>query len=233
MEGVKRVADIVQNLKSFAREDSLERRPHDINEGIEAMIKMVWNELKYRCTVERNLGQVPVVQCHAGQVNQVIMNVLVNASHAMPEGEAPSPSARRWSAGSWRFPSPTTARASRRRTCPASSTPSSRPRTWARARASVFRSATGSSRITAAGSRSTARSGSAPPAGSPTRPWPEKGTRSSSGSPPSFRPSSSAPRAAPLPPLAQDARSAIKGICHPSPLAGAGFHVSPTEGQPT
>ena len=86
MEGVKRVADIVQNLKSFAREDSLERRPHDINEGIEAMIKMVWNELKYRCTVERNLGQVPVVQCHAGQVNQVIMNVLVNASHAMPEG---------------------------------------------------------------------------------------------------------------------------------------------------
>ena len=85
MEGVKRVAEIVQNLKSFAREDSPERRPHDINEGIEAMIRMVWNQLKYTCTVERDYGQVPVVQCHPGQINQVVMNMLVNASQAMPE----------------------------------------------------------------------------------------------------------------------------------------------------
>ncbi len=87
MEGVKRVAEIVQNLKSFARQDSLERKPHDINEGIEAMIKMVWNELKYTCEVEREYGDVPVIRCHPGQINQVIMNMLVNASHAMaPDG---------------------------------------------------------------------------------------------------------------------------------------------------
>ncbi len=85
MEGVHRVAEIVQNLKSFAREDSDARGPHDINEGIDAMIKMVWNELKYRCELVRDFGQVPVVQCHKGQINQVIMNMLVNASHAMPE----------------------------------------------------------------------------------------------------------------------------------------------------
>ncbi len=87
MEGVKRVAEIVQNLKSFARQDSQERKPHDINEGIEAMIKMVWNELKYTCEVKREYGEVPVIQCHPGQINQVIMNMLVNASHAMaPDG---------------------------------------------------------------------------------------------------------------------------------------------------
>jgi len=85
MEGVKRVTEIVQNLKSFAREDSGEKRPYDVNDGVEAMIKMVWNELKYLCQIERDLGEVPVLHCQAGQVNQVIMNMLVNASHAMPE----------------------------------------------------------------------------------------------------------------------------------------------------
>ncbi len=83
MDGVKRVTEIVQNLKSFARQDSQERRPLDINEGIESMIKMVWNELKYTCEVERDFGEVPLVQCHPGQINQVVMNMLVNASHAM------------------------------------------------------------------------------------------------------------------------------------------------------
>lgn len=85
MEGAHRVGEIVQNLKSFAREDGDARVPQNINEGIESMIKMVWNELKYKCTVERNFTEVPVVQCHKGQVNQVIMNILVNASHAMPD----------------------------------------------------------------------------------------------------------------------------------------------------
>ncbi len=86
MEGVHRVAEIVQNLKSFAREDSDARGPHNINDGIDTMIKMVWNELKYSCEIVKEYDQIPVVQCHKGQVNQVIMNMLVNASHAMPEG---------------------------------------------------------------------------------------------------------------------------------------------------
>jgi len=85
MEGVVRVAEIVQNLKSFAREDSSEKCFHDVNEGVEAMIKVVWNELKYCCNVEKNLGDIPPVEGHGGQINQVIMNMLVNAAHAMPE----------------------------------------------------------------------------------------------------------------------------------------------------
>jgi len=87
VEGTARVAAIVQNLKSFARDDSQHKLPHDLNEGVESMIRMVWNELKYSCTVEKNLGQLPPVHCHAGQINQVIMNILVNASHAIgPSG---------------------------------------------------------------------------------------------------------------------------------------------------
>ena len=87
VEGTTRVADIVQNLKSFARDDSLKKIPHDLNEGVEAMIRMVWNELKYSCKVEKDLADLPPVLCHAGQVNQVIMNILVNAAHAMgPSG---------------------------------------------------------------------------------------------------------------------------------------------------
>jgi two-component system NtrC family sensor kinase len=85
MEGVHRVAEIVQNLKSFAREDSSQRSLHDVNDGIEAMIKVVWNELKYRCRVEKDLVPVPPVEGHGGQINQVLMNMMVNASHAMPE----------------------------------------------------------------------------------------------------------------------------------------------------
>lgn len=85
LDGVGRVAEIVQSLKSFAREDSQQASAYDVNEGVEAMIKMAWNELKYSCQVERKFGTVPSISCHAGRVNQVIMNMLVNAAQAMPE----------------------------------------------------------------------------------------------------------------------------------------------------
>ena len=85
MEGVTRVAAIVQNLKSFARSDTPTIASHDINEGLDNMIKMVWNELKYHCEVEKNFGEVPMINCHPGQVDQVMMNMLVNASHAIGE----------------------------------------------------------------------------------------------------------------------------------------------------
>ena len=83
--GVARVTEIVQNLKSFARNDGVERKDTDLNDVVESMIRMVWNELKYRCTVERDFGDVPPIPCNAGRIGQVIMNMLVNAAHAIPE----------------------------------------------------------------------------------------------------------------------------------------------------
>ena len=85
VDGAERVRDIVQNLKSFARVDGLEAREADINDCIEATLKIVWNELKYKCKVNKNLKPLPLIKCFAGQLNQVFMNLLVNASHSIPE----------------------------------------------------------------------------------------------------------------------------------------------------
>ncbi|MBK7770730.1 MAG: hypothetical protein IPI48_09405 [bacterium] len=50
------------------------------------MVRLVWNELKYSCTVDKQLGEIPHVMCHIGKINQVIMNMLVNAAHAIGAG---------------------------------------------------------------------------------------------------------------------------------------------------
>ena len=83
VEGTTRVTEIVQNLKSFARDDSVRQKPYDLNECVESMVRLVWNELKYSCTVEKDLGEIPPMMGHGGQINQVIMNILVNAAHAI------------------------------------------------------------------------------------------------------------------------------------------------------
>jgi len=58
----------------------------DINECIENTIKVVWNELKYKVTLHREFQQdLPKIKAHEGQIGQVIMNMLVNASHAIDE----------------------------------------------------------------------------------------------------------------------------------------------------
>lgn len=85
-DGLKRVKEIVANLKSFARSDDEEMAEIDINECIENTIKVVWNELKYKVTLHREFQQdLPKIKAHEGQIGQVIMNMLVNASHAIDE----------------------------------------------------------------------------------------------------------------------------------------------------
>ena len=84
-EGVERVKEIVSNLKSFARVDEAEEKETDINECAQSALKIVGNELKYKCKVHTEFGDLPKVQCNPGQLNQVIMNLLVNASQAIPD----------------------------------------------------------------------------------------------------------------------------------------------------
>jgi PAS domain S-box-containing protein len=82
-EGTERVRTIVQNLKSFSRVDEAECKHADINECILSTINIVWNELKYKTTLIKELGDIPLTRCHPQQINQVIMNLLVNAVHAI------------------------------------------------------------------------------------------------------------------------------------------------------
>jgi len=81
-QGAVRVRDITQALKGYAYSGE-QSTPTDINECIESTLKMVWNELKYNSKVEKDLGMLPLVDCMGGQINQVFMNLFVNASHAM------------------------------------------------------------------------------------------------------------------------------------------------------
>ena len=85
LEGTERVKEIVQSLKNFARAEEIELKEADINEGIEATLKVVWNELKYKAEVHKRLGKIPRVLCYPGQLNQVFMNLLVNAVQSIPE----------------------------------------------------------------------------------------------------------------------------------------------------
>jgi signal transduction histidine kinase len=85
-EGIGRVKNIVQNLKDFSHVDSKEKwQLDDIHQGLESTLNVVWNELKYKCTVVREYGELPLVECVLPQLNQVFMNLLVNASQSIEE----------------------------------------------------------------------------------------------------------------------------------------------------
>ncbi|WP_049764395.1 PAS domain S-box protein [Geotalea daltonii] len=84
-EGAERVKHIVQNLKSFSRIDNAESKYMDLHECLESTIMVAWNELKYKVTLVRDYGELPQVKCFPQQLNQVFLNLLINAAHAIKE----------------------------------------------------------------------------------------------------------------------------------------------------
>ena len=84
-EGLGRVTKIVQDLKDFSRVDQAERQLADLNAALESTLNVVWNELKYKADVVRELGDIPEVDCVPAQINQVFMNLLVNAAQAIEQ----------------------------------------------------------------------------------------------------------------------------------------------------
>ncbi|MCL5959500.1 MAG: ATP-binding protein, partial [Chloroflexi bacterium] len=83
MEGTQRVKKIVQDLKTFARADSGEMQLISLNAILESALNIVWNQLKYTCTVAKEYGEVPDTRCNANQIGQVFVNIMVNAGQAI------------------------------------------------------------------------------------------------------------------------------------------------------
>jgi signal transduction histidine kinase len=83
-EGIERVRKIVQDLKDFSHVDAhQEWEWADLHKGIDSTLNIVNNEIKYKADVVKQYGTLPEVQCLPSELNQVFMNLLVNAAHAV------------------------------------------------------------------------------------------------------------------------------------------------------
>ena len=82
-EGSERVQKIVKDLKTFSRIDSTAVEAADLNRCLDSTINIVWNEIKYVAELKRDFGEIPPVSCNAQQINQVFLNLLINAVHAI------------------------------------------------------------------------------------------------------------------------------------------------------
>ena len=80
---VERMVQLVTSLRSFGRPDRSERDQIDLHESIDSTLAIIAHQLRDRVTVVRDFGDLPQVECYAQQVNQVFMNVLVNAGQAI------------------------------------------------------------------------------------------------------------------------------------------------------
>ena len=85
MDGLHRVTTIIRSMKEFAYPDAKEMTAVDLNRAIENTLIIARNEYKYISEVETHFGELPNVTCYASDFNQVILNLLVNAAHAIED----------------------------------------------------------------------------------------------------------------------------------------------------
>ena len=94
LDGVQRVAGIVRAMKEFAHPGHLEQSAADLNHAIQTTLTVARNEYKYSAQVETHLGELPEVICNIGELNQVLLNLIVNAAHAIVESGQDTASGR-------------------------------------------------------------------------------------------------------------------------------------------
>ena len=85
LEGLGRVTTIVRSMKEFAHPDQAEMTTVDLNRAIQTTLTIARSEYKYVADLETDFGDIPQVLCHAGDVNQAVLNIVVNASHAIAD----------------------------------------------------------------------------------------------------------------------------------------------------
>jgi two-component system, NtrC family, sensor kinase len=79
----ERIMNIVRSLKNFARLDEAERKKVNIHEGIESTLSLLRHQLKNRIRIVKCFGDIPEIECYPNELNQVFMNILVNAAQAI------------------------------------------------------------------------------------------------------------------------------------------------------
>jgi two-component system, NtrC family, sensor kinase len=87
-EGIERVKKIVMDLRDFSHAGDVESDDWiatDLHKGLQSTINIVWNELKYKAEVNQSFGDLPLIECMPSQLNQVFLNLLVNAGHAITD----------------------------------------------------------------------------------------------------------------------------------------------------
>ena len=87
-EGVERVKTIIKDLKDYARTNTSSNFvPSDIHVGLKSTLNIANNQIKNRAQIKLELGDLPLVACAPSQINQVLLNLLVNAAQAIPDGQ--------------------------------------------------------------------------------------------------------------------------------------------------
>jgi signal transduction histidine kinase len=84
-DGVQRVATIVRAMRDFAHPPTVQMAPVDLNAALRSTLVVATNEYKYVADLETELGELPPVVCYGGDMNQVFLNLVVNAAHAIVE----------------------------------------------------------------------------------------------------------------------------------------------------
>jgi two-component system NtrC family sensor kinase len=85
IEGLGRIATIVRSIKEFAHPDQANKTSADLNRAIRSTLVVAHNEYKLVAELDTDLGDLPLVPCFLGEINQVVLNLLVNASHAISD----------------------------------------------------------------------------------------------------------------------------------------------------
>jgi PAS domain S-box-containing protein len=85
LNGLGHVAVIVRSMKEFAHPDQNEKVGVDLNQSISSTLMIAKNECKYVADVETDFGDLPAVTCHVGEINQAVLNIVINAAHAISD----------------------------------------------------------------------------------------------------------------------------------------------------
>lgn len=95
-DGAKRTVEIVKGLRLFSRVDEQDVKKVDIHDGLDSTLILLNSSMQGKITVHREYGQIPKVECLAGKINQVFMNILNNAIQAMMEDGVHNPEPQIW-----------------------------------------------------------------------------------------------------------------------------------------